>query len=349
MTKLFIFLILCFVILNLSSFNSVSYKLINSFITTESSHKCIQEKGEFCLVANERCRAPYPRFSVIVLPQSDKIELARIPGIRIKNNEIYLKDRKRRTEVFRILGNVIRTGVEAGTIGIPAIIEYMYYSGNYLNPGPTWVYAAFDFDSLPNFENPQPLSSSYPYNMWMYTKDVKSLKIDFPKRCGGVYDLGLGVDDQVDAGTPPSGIAALFSSTDDSIFQRTKLAFYPWILCLLTIFILKNTNYKKELKFIKNYTSALLGYITYITLIPLFFYIWTQILEKEPNLIYDIFSFIVSIVIGIIVWIMFSKVNIKNKKFFVMDKVITIVGFFILSLWFFDCSYNDNECSPIIF
>jgi len=50
---------------------------------------------------------------------------------------------------------------------------------------------------------------------------------------------------------------------------------------------------------------------------------------------------------------MFSRVNTKNKIFFVMDKVVTIGGFFILSLWFFDCSYNDcsndKQCSPIIF
>lgn len=145
---------------------------------------CIAEIGEFCQVSNERCTPPSPTTKAVVIPQSAKIELEKIAGIQItvNDNSVRVRNRAGRTKIFRILGNVAETGVAAGTIGIPAIFEELYFdSGANL---PKWVYYMRDLDNLPDFKTkPLPIQTAYARSMWMYTKDVKPLKIDFGERC----------------------------------------------------------------------------------------------------------------------------------------------------------------------
>ena len=47
-------------------------------------------------------------------------------------------------------------------------------------------------------------------------------------------------------------------------------------------------------------------------MIPAFFYTYTEVLENEHNLTYDIITFILSVIIGVFVWLSTCKFKIAE-------------------------------------
>ncbi len=121
------------------------------------------------------------------------------------------------------------------------------------------------------------------------------------------------------------------AATDESTFQHMKLALYPWIITILVSYMF----YK--FRFLKNSVSSVLGLWVYILMIPAFFYTYTEVLENEHNLTYDIITFILSVIIGVFVWLSTCKFKIDKR----LDALLTGFGYFVAIFWFTVCSYNS--------
>lgn len=118
-------------------------------------------------------------------------------------------------------------------------------------------------------------------------------------------------------------------ATDESVFQHMKLILYPWILTIIVLYYV----FPKQLK---NYVSSVLGLWIYILIIPFFYYLWTDTLEKEDNLTYDISIYFISVFISIVVWLSLCGLRI-NK---LLDNVLTFSGYLVAIYWFTKCSYD---------
>ena len=121
------------------------------------------------------------------------------------------------------------------------------------------------------------------------------------------------------------------AATDESTFQHMKLALYPWIITILVSYM-----YYK-FRFLKNSVSSVFGLWVYILMIPVFFYTYTEVLENEHNLTYDIITFILSVIIGVFVWLSTCKFKIDKR----LDALLTGFGYFVAIFWFTVCSYNS--------
>ena len=124
-------------------------------------------------------------------------------------------------------------------------------------------------------------------------------------------------------------------ATDESTFQHMKMALYPWIVTILVSYLLF------KFKFLKNWVSSVLGLWVYLLMVPTFFYFWTLVLKNEHSLNYDIATFIISVLLGVIVWVNTSGLSIDCK----LDRLLTGCGYITAIWWFTLCT--EYSCPDI--
>ena len=126
-----------------------------------------------------------------------------------------------------------------------------------------------------------------------------------------------------------SVIVSLFSPVNESIWEHLKLLFFPYIVYSIFEYFYVGSKYN-------NYATAkILGVISGLIAIPVIFYLYTSLIEN--NLVLDILTFIVSVIISYVV----SYYLLKNQSIEFNGSSIAIV-LFIMFL-FFAFTYNPPK------
>ena len=121
---------------------------------------------------------------------------------------------------------------------------------------------------------------------------------------------------------------ALFAATDESVFQHMKMPVYPWLLFLFL--------------FDRNSAlSGVFGLLVCIALIPTMYY--SALSAGHHSFEYDIFTFMFSILCGIVLWFLFTVE--KTSKLMVLSLGLPLGITLGLVVWFAVCTYYDCEGS----
>ena len=121
-------------------------------------------------------------------------------------------------------------------------------------------------------------------------------------------------------------IVGIFSATNESIFEHTKLILYPIIIWYM-IFYFKN---KERIK--KNYlfSSMIINIIISIILIPLLDYFYTGIFGIS-SLIIDLLIFYVSGLFGLLIGTKkyYQSINLPWRLYLIIVIILFILGTFL--------------------
>ena len=117
-------------------------------------------------------------------------------------------------------------------------------------------------------------------------------------------------------------IVGVFSAVNESVWEHLKIAFWPALLYLIFEYYYL---YKKSNNF---FFAKTLGIYSIMIIIPIIFYSYTIFLEE--NLIIDVGSFILAIIIGQLI----SYRLLIYKKLAKIFEMISLVALLILALAF---------------
>jgi len=117
-------------------------------------------------------------------------------------------------------------------------------------------------------------------------------------------------------------IVGVFSAVNESVWEHLKIAFWPALLYLIFEY---RYLYKKSNNF---FFAKTLGIYAIMIIIPLIFYSYTIFFEE--NLIIDIGSFILAIIVGQLI----SYRLLINRKLAKIFELISLIALVILALAF---------------
>ena len=126
----------------------------------------------------------------------------------------------------------------------------------------------------------------------------------------------------------------------DSIFQKIKNGLFPWILVYIIIYGWVNINNYGLFYFLRNFSAGVIGFVIYFFAMMILYYIWYF---AEPNATdkqqegYDIASYIISVLFGVLAWLGTSNMIISKR----LDRSITLIGTILIILWFETCTYKQ--------
>lgn len=122
-------------------------------------------------------------------------------------------------------------------------------------------------------------------------------------------------------------IAGIFVAVNESTWEHIKIAIFPSLI----VFAIQYKHLKDNNNF---FVGSFLSMLTMIILIPALFYGYKAIVGDD-SLIFDIFDFIFSIVVGELV---FYKV-MKSKELPEVYKTSSIIGLIIIAICYLTFSY----------
>lgn len=126
-----------------------------------------------------------------------------------------------------------------------------------------------------------------------------------------------------------------FAASDESVFSHLKLVLWPWIMCLMISWILRNR------LGINNFSSGVIGMYIYIAIVPMLFYLYTEGFGSDHNLAADISIFVIAIILGVLEWYFMSKYTLPLPY----DVLLSVIGLVGALVWMTTCSYH--KCANI--
>ena len=128
-----------------------------------------------------------------------------------------------------------------------------------------------------------------------------------------------------------SNIVALFSAVNESTWEHIKLLFFPYLLYAIFEYIMLKDEYDNII------TAKLLGVISGMILIPLLFYSYQALFQKDCFII-DISIFVISVIISYVI----SYRIMKNDSY--SFEIISIFILLLITIAFFIFTFNPPEC-----
>ncbi len=122
-------------------------------------------------------------------------------------------------------------------------------------------------------------------------------------------------------------LAALISPVNESIWEHTKLMFFPMLL-----FATIQSRFMKE-KNINFWCIKLIGIVTAVVLIPAFYYILKSILGVVPDIVNIVIFFAVAFSGYLLETILLNKnfINCKHNNVVVLILICIIIGYVVLT------------------
>ena len=125
----------------------------------------------------------------------------------------------------------------------------------------------------------------------------------------------------------PSIIVSIFAPINESIWEHTKLIFYPTVLWYFLYFFLAT---KDEL-LVKSkwFTSCVVSVITGIILVPLLFYFYTSAFGTE-SLVIDILIFFIAVLAGQLTAMHFYRYSKGLKTIWSLNILLIVFAIYII-------------------
>ena len=125
----------------------------------------------------------------------------------------------------------------------------------------------------------------------------------------------------------PNVIVSIFAPINESIWEHTKLIFYPTVLWYVLYFFLATKN--ELLIKPKWFTSCVVSGITGIILVPFLFYFYTRAFGVE-SLIVDILIFFVAVLLGQFTAMHFYRYSKGLKTIWSLNILLIIFAIYIV-------------------
>jgi hypothetical protein len=113
-----------------------------------------------------------------------------------------------------------------------------------------------------------------------------------------------------------NSLVGIFSATNESVFEHTKLIIYPTILWYIITYLKNKQHYNKDTLF----SSMIIQIIISIITIPMLFYFYTNAFGIE-SLTIDLLIFFISIVLGFI----YANKYLKTNKTLSWPLILSII------------------------
>jgi hypothetical protein len=123
-----------------------------------------------------------------------------------------------------------------------------------------------------------------------------------------------------------NSIVGLFFSVNESSWEHIKLAILPSLI----LFAIQYPVFHRNNNF---YMSTFLSILLMIILIPALFYGYTAVIED--NLVFDIIDFVLSVVIGQIIFYKVMKSEQISKNY----KILSIIGMVVIVICYLTFTY----------
>ena len=124
-----------------------------------------------------------------------------------------------------------------------------------------------------------------------------------------------------------------YSATDNTILQRSKIALFPWIIMTIFLYFGNTCN--------NIFIPSVVGFLIYTLLFHLGHYLWVIYFDKEPNILYEYGTYVLSVFIGVYTWIYFSTIKIKKRNI-IYDRLFTIMGFIGIITYYLISDYSNK-------